>query len=61
VTQSSASVELSGLADAIIRLSRHGISADYVVGIELWQMLLLSTRLTAMLEKTHEKSRLAIG
>ena len=59
MTQSSASVELSGLADAIIRLSRHGIGADYVVGIELWQMLLLSTRLAAMLEKHHEKSRLA--
>lgn len=61
MTQSSASVELSGLADAIIRLSRHGIGADYVVGIELWQMLLLSTRLAAMLEKHHEKSRLAIS
>lgn len=61
MTQSSATVELSGLADAIIRLSRHGISADYIVGIELWQMLLLSTRLAAMLEKNHEKSRLAIS
>ena len=61
MTQSSASAELSGLADAIIRLSRHGIGADYIVGIELWQMLLLSTRLAAMLEKNHEKSRLAIG
>ena len=61
MTQSSASVELSGLADAIIRLSRHGIGADYVVGIELWQMILLSTRLAAMLEIHHEKSRLAIG
>lgn len=61
MTQSSASVELSGLADAIIRLARHGIGADHIVGIELWQMLLLSTRLAAMLEKTHEKSRMAIG
>ena len=49
------------MADAIIRLARHGIGADHIVGIELWQMLLLLTRLAAMLEKTHEKSRLAIG
>ena len=61
MTQSSASVELGGLADAILRLSRHGISADYVAGIELWQMLLISTRLAAMLEKNHEKSRMAIS
>ena len=61
MTQSSASVELSGLADAILRLSRHGISADFVVGMELWQMLLISTRLAAMLEKNHEKSRLALS
>ena len=61
MTQSSASVELSGLADAILRLSRHGIGADYIAGIELWQMLLISTRLALMLEKNHEKSRLAIS